>query len=314
MEKYLRGRIVKGVGGNYEILLDTPITDQTGECVQRVVCRARGVFRHDGKTPLVGDIVQLRLEGRDTQNVMISSIAERKNELIRPPMANLDILFIMFASKKPEPVLLTVDKLISIAENKGIDPVIVITKADLDEGAAEKYAQIYNKSGFKVLVQGNDRAADQLKDYILTMLDNKTAAFVGASGIGKSTLLNRIFPYLSLETGDISRKIERGKHTTRCVSLYTVNTQGSHGIGYIADTPGFSMLDFQRFDFFTNDELVYTYREFADYIGKCRYTKCSHTKEEGCAIVEAVKRGDISKSRHDSFLEIYETLKAKKKW
>lgn len=312
MEKYLSGRITKGVGGNYDILLDTPFVNEAGETVSKLVCRARGVFRHDGETPLVGDTVSVRI--KDGEDVMISSISERKNELIRPAMSNLDILFVMFAAKKPEPVLLTVDKLICIAENKGIEPVIIITKADLDRDAAEKYADIYRKSGFTVLIQGSDIDTDEVKDFIAKSLDNKLAAFAGASGIGKSTLLNRIFPELTLETGEISKKISRGKHTTRCISLYPIETEGNFGRGYIADTPGFSMLDFERFDFFSNDELVYTFREFSDYIGKCKYTKCSHTKEEGCAILEALKLGNITCERHNSFTELRQILKNKHEW
>ncbi len=312
MEKYLQGRIIRGVGGNYDIRLDEEVTDENGNKTDTLVCRARGVFRHDGETPLVGDRIELRLD--DADNVMISSILNRKNSLIRPPMANLDVLFVMFAAKKPEPVLSTVDKLISIAENKKIEPVIIITKADLDLDGAQKYAEIYKKSGFTVMVQGEGIDACPVDKYIRELLDNKVAAFAGASGIGKSTLLNRIFPELNLETGEISRKIARGKHTTRCVSLYTIKTNGKTGHGFIADTPGFSMLDFERFDFFSNDELVYTYREFADYIGKCKYTKCSHTKEEGCSIIEAVKKGIIPKERHESFVEMRNVLKNKHEW
>ncbi len=312
MEKYLRGRIIKGVGGNYDILLNSPISLSDGALTDVIVCRARGVFRHDGDTPLVGDLVEIRLD--DSDNVMISEILERKNSLIRPPMANLDYLFVMFAAKKPEPVLHTVDKLISIAENKKIEPVIIITKADLDMEAAQKYADIYTKSGFTVMIQGENIDTDPLENFIRNNLDNKVAAFAGASGIGKSTLLNRLFPGLLLETGEISKKISRGKHTTRCVSLYTIETAGDCTQGFIADTPGFSMLDFERFDFFGNDELVYTYREFDKYIGKCRYTKCTHTKEDGCSIIDAVKRGEIPKERHESFVALREILKNKHDW
>ncbi|MBE6605517.1 MAG: ribosome small subunit-dependent GTPase A [Ruminococcaceae bacterium] len=312
MEKYLSGRIIRGVGGNYDILLDSPIENENGGLTDTLSCRARGLFRHDGETPLVGDRIKLRLD--TAENVMISDIYDRKNSLIRPPMANLDVLFVMFAVKKPEPSLMTVDKLISIAENKKIEPVIIITKADLDPEKAEKLAAIYKKSGFTVMIQGEGYGCNELYDYICKNLDNKVAAFAGASGIGKSTLLNRIFPDLMLETGEISRKIARGKHTTRCVSLYSVKTQGTIGHGFIADTPGFGLLDFERFDFFTNDELVYTYREFAEHIGKCRYTKCSHTKEDGCSIIEAVNRGDIPKERHESFVEIRNVLKNKHDW
>lgn len=312
MEKYLRGRIIKGVGGNYDILLDCPVSLSDGRLTDVIVCRARGVFRHDGDTPLVGDLVEIRLEEND--NVMISEIIERKNSLIRPPIANLDYLFVMFAAKKPEPVLLTVDKLISIAENKKIEPVIIITKADLDMVSAQKYADIYKKCGFTVIIQGENTDTATLDSFIRYNLDNKAAAFAGASGIGKSTLLNRLFPELLLETGEISKKISRGKHTTRCVSLYTIDTEGDYGHGFIADTPGFSMLDFERFDFFSNDELVYTYREFDKYIGKCKYTKCSHTKEDGCSIIDAVKHGDIPKERHESFVILREILKNKHDW
>jgi ribosome biogenesis GTPase len=140
----------------------------------------------------------------------------------------------------------------------------------------------------------------------------KTAAFAGASGIGKSTLLNRLFPHLELSTSNISRKIERGRHTTREAVLFEISDAAD--CGYIADTPGFSMLDFKRFDFFEKEDLVDTMREFAPYIGECRFTKCSHTKEQGCAIVEAVKRGDIPLSRHQSYVELYDILKTRKKW
>jgi ribosome biogenesis GTPase len=152
----------------------------------------------------------------------------------------------------------------------------------------------------------------ELKQYIDTALDGKIAAFSGASGVGKSTMLNRLFPRLSLGTGELSHRIERGKNTTRCVELYPI-TEGADA-AYLADTPGFTMLDFERFDFFDKEDLPQTFREFDAYIGECRYTKCSHTKEEGCAVLDAVKRGEICKCRHESFLEIYEVLKQKKKW
>lgn len=312
MDKYLNGRIIKGVGGNYDILLDTPFVDSDNNITDTLVCRARGVFRHDGEIPFVGDKIEIRID--ENENVIINKILPRKNFLIRPPIANLDLLFVMFAVSKPAPVLLTVDKLISIAEHKNIEPVIVITKADLDLEAAKKYSDIYKKSGFEVFISAKDTGCGELYKFICEKLDNKVAAFAGASGIGKSTLLNSIFPQLKLETGEISRKISRGKHTTRCVSLYSVQTNTATGHGFIADTPGFGMLDFERFDFFTNDELVYTYREFADYIGKCKYTKCSHTKEEGCSIIEAVQKGIIPKKRHDSFVQMRNILKNKHEW
>ncbi len=307
MEKFINGKIVRGVGGNYEILLDNEVTLSDGSTADRVLCRAKGGFRHEGETPLVGDNVVLRLD--NTDSFVIDEIKPRRNSLIRPPMANLDILFVMFAARSPEPVLLTVDKLISIAEHNGIVPVVIVTKSDLDADAANGYADIYRRAGFGVFVCGADGDTSELSDFVKSSLRGKTGAFAGASGIGKSTLLNRLFPSLKLETGEISRKISRGRHTTRSVDLYSVETGG-----FIADTPGFSMLDFERFDFFTNDELIYTFREFDRYISSCRYTKCTHTKEDGCAIIEAVRSGEVSKERHESFVSMREALKNKHEW
>ena len=152
---------------------------------------------------------------------------------------------------------------------------------------------------------------DALREYVKTHCEGSISAFAGASGVGKSTLLNALFPALELQTGEVSRKIERGKHTTRTVELFRMPGTES---GYIADTPGFSMLDFARFNFFTKDDLPLTMREFAPHLGNCRFTKCSHTKEQGCAILEAVKRGEIAQSRHDSFVAIYDVLKNKHDW
>lgn len=299
-DKILHGKIVKGVGGNYEIDVEN------GE---RISCRARGVFRHDGETPFVGDNVEVRI---DEAGAMISRLMPRQNLLIRPPIANLDLLFVMFAVKKPIPVLSTADKLISIAEYNLIEPAVIITKSDLAPDTAEELADIYKRSGFRTYVTGN---ADHFSENELrSLMSGKVSAFAGASGIGKSTLMNRLFPEFQLKTGEVSRKIERGKHTTRSVELFRLPSAAPETSGYIADTPGFSMLDFERFDFFTNEELPDTFREFEPYLGKCRYTKCTHTKEDGCAIIKAVKDGMIQSSRHESFVEIRNLLKNKHPW
>lgn len=320
MENKLYGKIIQGVGGLYTVRL----TDASEPTVGRdVACRARGSFRHNNISPLPGDNVILlpTTEAADVKqkesertDFVIDEIVDRKNSLIRPPMANLDYLFITMAAAAPTPVLSTVDKLICIAEFNKIEPVIVITKCELDPAYADELEAIYKKSGFTVfkLSAIEDIDISPIDEFIKANLPSKTAAFAGASGIGKSTLLNRLFPSLSLSTNEISRKIQRGRHTTRKVELYPLSEAAD--CGYIADTPGFSMLDFARFDFFEVSDLPLTMREFDKYIGQCRYTKCSHTKEEGCAIVEAVKRGDIPRTRHESFCELYGVLKAKKKW
>ena len=309
MENTARGKIIKGVGGLYTVR----IIDEGSElCGGTVACRAKGSFRHSGITPLAGDNVVVLFEGEG--GAVISEISERKNSLIRPPLANLDYIFVTMAAAHPVPILTTVDKMTAIAEHNGIEPVIVITKADLAPEEAERLGEIYRLSGFSVFVISSvtGEGVEPLKAFVDDALKSKTAAFAGASGIGKSTLMNALFPHLALVTSEISRKIERGRHTTREVELFSLSD--SLDCGYLADTPGFSMLDFERFDFFSLEELPLAFREFECRIGECRYTKCSHTKEEGCAIVEAVKRGDIPRSRHDSFLELYATLKAKKKW
>ncbi|MBQ8849735.1 MAG: ribosome small subunit-dependent GTPase A [Clostridia bacterium] len=305
-----KGKIIKGVGGLYTVRLISGGDLPSGSLVK---CRARGAFRHEGITPLAGDTVTLS-EGKDASELAIESIEERKNSLIRPPMANLDYLFITMAAASPTPILTTVDKLIAIAEFNGIEPVVVITKRELDSEYADKLLSIYSRCGFTCFsLSAKDNVGIEPIDlFIKENMNGKTAAFAGASGIGKSTLMNRLFPSLSLSTSEISRKIERGKHTTREVELFPLSE--SLDCGYIADTPGFSMLDFERFNFFDKEDLPSTFREFEPYIGECRYTKCSHTKEDECAILAAVKNGDIPKTRHESYVELFETLKAKKKW
>ncbi|MBR2292797.1 MAG: ribosome small subunit-dependent GTPase A [Clostridia bacterium] len=312
MEQTVKGKITKGVGGLYSvrILSDGPLPE--GSVIS---CRARGAFRHEGVTPLPGDTVTLLYEkGEKAAGLVIDGIEERKNALIRPPVSNLDILFITMACAAPTPILTTVDKLIAIAEFNHIEPVIVITKSELNPDYAKELHDLYSLCGFSCFSVSavTGEGIDALDRFISETLVGKTAAFAGASGIGKSTLMNRLFPHLSLSTSDISRKIERGRHTTRQVELFPLSDDIE--CGYIADTPGFSMLDFARFDFFDKEDLPTTMREFLPYIGKCRYTKCSHTKEEGCAILEAVRAGKIPPSRHASYTELYDVLKQKKKW
>lgn len=317
MSDQLCGKIIQGVGGLYTVLItDDSFTKINGN---KVSCRARGSFRHNNLSPLAGDNVILSSVNNKFENeeYVIEEICERKNSLIRPPLANLDYLFITLAAASPKPILSTIDKLISIAEFNEIEPIIVITKCELDLEYANKIKQIYEDSGFTVFCLSaiENIEIEPIENFINNRLIGKLAAFAGASGIGKSTLLNRLFPSLSLSTSEISKKIQRGKHTTRKVELFPITLgNNSSSCGYIADTPGFSMLDFERFDFFEKDDLVYTMREFRPYIGQCKYTKCSHTKEDGCAIIDALENGQIQPTRHQSFCELYDVLKLKTKW
>lgn len=309
MENLKKGIILKGVGGLYSVRLLTPESEK--EPVIR--CRARGAFRHNRETPLPGDRVEVLCEGEE-QEPVIHRICPRQNSLIRPPLANLDFLFVTFASAAPTPILSTVDKLIAIAEYNRIEPLIVVTKSELNPEMADTLANLYQNAGFRTFEVSAkvDTGIAPLKRFVAEELSHKIAAFAGASGIGKSTLLNRLFPGLSLSTFEISRKTERGRHTTRQVELFPLGD--TPDCGYIADTPGFSLLDFERFDFFDKEALPETMREFRPYLGECRYTKCSHTKEDGCAVLQAVKEGKIAPSRHASYVELYETLRHKKKW
>nr|MBQ8890168.1 ribosome small subunit-dependent GTPase A [Clostridia bacterium] len=300
-----KGKVIKGLGGLYEVLLDD------GE---RVSCRAKGSLKREEEKVLIGDNVSVSFDDATPDGVVISTVLERKNALIRPAMANLDYLFITLAARKPTPVLETVDKLTAISEHNRILPIIIITKRDLGENEAEEYRRIYTSVGYPTFVTSSDVGCgiNELRSYLENNLKNgATAAFAGASGVGKSTLMNALFPELSLATSDISRKIERGRHTTRHVELYEV-FEG----GFLADTPGFSLIDFERFNFFELEHLAPAFREFGEYLGSCRYADCAHVGEGDaeCAVVRAVKEGRIPASRLESYRSIYRVLKAKKSY
>jgi ribosome biogenesis GTPase len=327
------GRVIKGVGGLFTVRmfdrasrLHNEARDPMPLDGMTVSARGRGVLHKKGAL-LVGDLVEVSyddtsfttengvvLPSPDGTGIAIDRVCDRTCALIRPPMANLDVLFVTFAAAAPDPILETVDKLISIAEYNHIEPVIVVTKSELAPEYAAKLETLYRNAGFAAFRTGigMDEGKRALRDYIDHNLDGKIAAFSGASGVGKSTMLNELFPELHLETGEISRRIERGKNTTRHVELYPLSDAAD--CGFLADTPGFTMLDFERFDFFDKEDLPLTFREFVPYIGSCRYTKCSHTKEQGCAILEAVREGTVAPSRHQSFVSLYEVLKKKSKW
>ena len=299
------GKVVKGLGGLYEIRIE----DENG--VSRLSCRAKGVLKRDEEKVLIGDDVVLTIDDSTPDGIVISEISTRKNSLIRPPLANLDYLFIVFAAAKPAPVIETVDKLTAIAEHNSIIPVIVITKSDIGGEFAEEYAEIYRLAGYQTFITSSEHGdgVSALAEYISNhVVEGKTAAFAGASGVGKSTLMNALFPNLSLATSEISKKIERGRHTTRHVEIFDIDNKG-----FLADTPGFSLIDFARFDFFGLDELLPTFPDINRYVGECRYADCAHVGEgEGeCAVAKAAKEGKIAPTRLDSYRSIYKVLKEK---
>ena len=252
---------------------------------------------------------------------VIDVIEDRDNIFIRPPVANLDYMFAVVPCASPEPDLLTLDKLTVIAENYGLETVVIVTKTDLDPVKAGEIASIYMLAGYRVFkvscVTGD--GMEELRNFTdslpLTKDPKKgyvSGAFAGVSGAGKSTVMTNLFPDLGLETGEVSRKTERGRHTTRKVELFPVRT--GKGLFWLADTPGFSLLDFARFEFFPLEELPESFREFGNLLGKCRYRKCTHLREEGCAVLDAVADGRIASVRHADYITIYEEQKELQKW
>lgn len=289
----IKGKIVKGIGGFYYV--------ETADGIFE--CKARGSFRKMNISPLVGDNVEISVN-TNAEN-RIEEILERKNSLIRPPLANLDRLFIVSSTVEPSVNTLIIDKMIALAEYKSIEPIIVFTKTDLDDSYKE-FEKIYENAGFRV-VCCNNLSGDGAEE-IKSLLSEKLSAFTGNTGVGKSSLLNAIDSRLSLKTGETSRKLGRGRHTTRHCELFKICG------GYVADTPGFSSLDFERCEVILKDELFDCFREFSDYFGMCRFSTCSHTGEKGCAICRAVAEGKISESRHNSYVQMYNDAKNIKEW
>lgn len=287
----LSGKIIKAIGGLYFV--------ETPEGI--LECKARGIFRKQDISPCAGDNVIINIDNE----AIITQICERKNSLIRPPLANLDQLIFVISTCEPSPNYTIVDKFIAISEYKGIEPIVVITKNDVEK--SNEIQDIYEEVGIKVLTMDytNNEGCDELYD----LLENKISAFTGNSGVGKSTLLNNIDSSFSIETNEISKKLGRGKHTTRQVELYRLKNGG-----YIADTPGFSTFDTNRYDVILKEQLSSCFREFSEFEGKCRFQDCSHTKENGCAIIEAMNNGLISKSRHNSYVIMFEEAKQIKEW
>ena len=306
-----KGKVVKGLGGLYSVR----VAENGGVSVYN--CRAKGVLHKDEEKILIGDNVTIAIDGDTPDSIVIKSIEERKNSFIRPPMANLDYLFIVFAAARPNPVLEVVDKLIAIAIHNKVVPVAIITKQDLSDSLSAEYERMYKSVGIDTFVTSSESGEGiaDLKGFIEDKVKcGATAAFAGASGVGKSTLMNALFDNLSLSTSEISRKIERGRHTTRHVEIFDVGEEKS--VGYLADTPGFSLVDFARFDFFGLDDLFETFPDLIPYAEGCAYADCAHVGEGAseCAVARAALEGKIYPSRLESYREIYRILKEKKKY
>lgn len=288
----IQGTIVKGIGGFYYIEAANVIYE----------CKARGVFRKEKMTPLVGDRVVISVN-ENAENT-IDEILVRKNFLVRPPVANIDNLIIVASTVEPRPSTFVIDKLIAVAEHKNIEPILIVSKADLS--SAQELCDIYRTTGIKTIPISNETGEGI--DEVRKLFKDKISAFTGNSGVGKTSLLNNLDDSLLLKTAEISQKLGRGKHTTRQAELFKVCG------GYIMDTPGFSSFDIDKNNLIMKEELPYCFREFRDYLDNCKFTSCTHTCDKGCAVIDAVENGLISSSRHNSYIQLYNEVKDIKEW
>ena len=289
----MTGIIIKALSGFYYVSSEDVIYE----------CKARGNFRKNGISPLVGDSVDFEKTSEKTG--IIDKISERKNCLVRPPVANIDKIFIVSSYTSPQPNTYLIDKMTVIAHYNSIEPIIVFNKCDMGDFAL--FREIYEKAGFKTFVVsaedgvGIDLLENEMKDCI--------SAFTGNSGVGKSSILNRIMGESIIATGEVSDKLGRGRHTTRHTEFYKLKNGG-----FVADTPGFSSLELDLTDFELKEKLQYCFSDFEDYLGNCKFSSCSHTKENGCAVIEAVANGEINKTRHESYIQLFDELKDLKPW
>ena len=288
------GVILKGIGGFYYVR-----ADDNAEIYE---CKAKGLFRLEGIKPLAGDRVTISVN--DNAENTVDVIHERTTVMTRPPVANIDRLFIVSSTIEPRPVLLIIDKLTTIAVDKGIEPIVVFTKCDKANG--QRYADIYRRVNIKAFCVSckTGEGIEELKAEIAGHI----SAFAGNTGVGKSSLLNAIEPSLNLATSEISDALGRGKHTTRQSELYEICG------GFVADTPGFASIVSEDSEFVSKENLPFAFKEFEPYLGKCRFSTCRHVNDMGCKIIEAVEMGEIPVSRHESYKMLLEQAEQNKVW
>ena len=290
----IEGRIIKGIGGFYYIETEKGLYE----------CRARGIFRKNKITPLVGDFVKISVVDEDNKKGVVEEIQERKTELVRPPIANVNKALIVFAVKNPTPHLSLLDRFIVLAERENLEIVIILTKIDLDDdNTFEKIKNIYEPCGYKVIGVSNleNKNIDKVKEE----LKGNTVVFAGPSGVGKSSLLNQIDSNFQLKTGDVSDKIKRGKHTTRHAELFELEFGGM-----VADTPGFSSL---TLDDIEDIDLKDYFIEFEDH-DDCKFgSRCIHQNEPSCSVKEAVENGEIPRERYESYIQLLNEIRQGKR-
>ena len=287
MDQSFNGRIMKGIGGFYYVETASGLFE----------CKAKGRFRKEKLTPLAGDLVTITV--REDKENTIDEILPRRNALKRPPVANIDRLFLVISAVKPLPRTLVIDKLTCIAEKNGIEPVLIFSKTGL--APIDDLLDIYRTTGYMMLFN------TQL-DEIRKQIAGRVCAFTGNSGVGKTTLINRLDPSLALETNEISEKLGRGKHTTRQAELFHIAD------GFVIDTAGFSSLDLLQNEVILKEDLADCFPEFRPYLGACKFSTCAHIGEKGCKICEMVENGTLSESRHKSYCTLYEDAKTIRYW
>ena len=291
----MTGTIIKALSGFYYV-------QPEGE-TELVMCRARGKFRHTGRSPLVGDRVEVT--ALEPGKGIVDEILPRKNWFSRPAVANMDQMIVIVSAAIPVTDPFLIDRVVSIAENAGCEPVICINKCDLDPG--DELFSIYTGAGFTTLRLSARTGAGM--EELARIVSGKVNVFTGNSGVGKSSILNALEPGFAIPVGAVSDKLGRGRHTTRHVELFPLK-----GGGMAADTPGFSSFDTDQDEVQRKETLAQSFREFRPYLGQCRFVGCAHVKEKGCAVLKAVRNGDIAPSRHASYVRLYEQASRYKDW
>ena len=287
------GIIIKALSGFYYVQTENGILE----------CKARGRFRLDGTSPLVGDRVQCSLDANGKGR--IDKVEDRKNWFVRPAVANIDALVFVAANTNPVTDPFLIDRVSVIAAEAGCELVICVNKVDIDRG--DRLYDIFSTAGFTVIRTSAE--SGEGVSALLDVLRGKVCAFTGNSGVGKSSILNVLLPGLHIETGEVSEKLGRGRHTTRHVELYALGENT-----YIADTPGFASFDIEMMQTISKEQLQYDFIEFAPYIGSCRFNDCAHLKEPGCAVTQALDQGKLMPSRYRSYVRLYELSAQHKSW
>ncbi len=292
MTEKIIGRIIRSISGFYDV--------QTPDGV--VTCRARGILRKNGDSPLTGDMVQIT---RERGKGMVEKILPRKNSFVRPAVANVDALVVFAANVNPVTEPFLIDRVAAIAGDQEVSVYLCVNKCDLDP--ALDLVRIYKNAGFRVITTSAEtgEGVEELRQ----LLEGKLTAFTGNSGVGKSSILNRLCPELDLPTGEVSEKLGRGRHTTRHVELFRLGEET-----YVADTPGFSSFDTDQMEVILKENLQYAFPDFGPLLGKCQFHDCSHRKEPGCAVTAALEAGEIEPTRYDSYLRLYEKASQVKLW